>query len=361
MTHRSAGKITALVLASMALVLAGAGTGRAFFQKTDVEGTIGTDIGGVWLAMYYMMPSFRVRLDAPAEDAGLPFEVGPLGDELSPLLGEHPEGVVITKISDPGWGGRFGVFQGDVVTKLNTSEVGSTEDFQKALKGVTAKYFYLTLRRPALAQTKARILKIQYEASDSDDGESSAIADETIRVMALDGVLPFQSDMDAARRHHKLYTPPSDVVEQLEKNWYRLPAPEKPVFVSGEHRVVAASDYDSALREDTNLKDTTFAIVTKLQGNPLTGGGGTTIGVHGIQHTGSKQISGTYVESTIATAPFPISIEFNGRFTMTRLADFSNEDVDYRLAQAKKDNSTAKDDDEDEDVKLAPDIPANLQ
>jgi len=359
MTQRSAGKLTATVLASMALVLAGAGSARAFFQKTDVEGTIGADIGGVWLAMYYMMPSFRVRLDTPSEGAAFPFEVGSLGDDLAPLLGDHPEGVAITKLSDPGWGGRFGVFEGDVITKLNTTEIANSEDFHKAVKGLDAKFFYLTLRRPALAQTKARILKIQYEASHAEDGESSAIADETIRVTALDGVLPFQSDLEAARRDRKLYMPSTDAVADLEKNWYRLPAPEKPVFVSGEHRVVAASDYDSSLREDTNLKDTMFAIVSKLQGNPLTGGGGTTIGIHGIRHTGAKEITGTYVESTLASAPFPISIEFNGRFTMTRLADFSNEDVDYRLAQSKKDASAPAED--EENVELAPDVPADLQ
>jgi hypothetical protein len=122
---------------------------------------------------------------------------------------------------------------------------------------------------------------------------------------------------------------------------------------------VAASDNDASLRQDDNLTDSSFAIVSTLKGNPLGGGGGQNIAIYGFEKVGSETASGTYVESTLATAPFPISIEFNGRFELTKLAPYSDKDVEFLTARAQADAKKSQAE-ESRKIELAPDVPADL-
>ena len=61
----------------------------AFYQTSTVEGTIGEDIGGVWVAVYHMAPTFRVRVDT-VEETKAPWSVAALGQDLQSLMGENP-------------------------------------------------------------------------------------------------------------------------------------------------------------------------------------------------------------------------------------------------------------------------------
>jgi hypothetical protein len=90
-----------------------------------------------------------------------------------------------------------------------------------------------------------------------------------------------------------------------------------------------------------------------LKANPAVGGG-VTIAIYGVREVAADKITGSFVESTMANAPFPISIDFNGSFVMHRLGDYSNKDVELRQAQkqASKPGQVP-----DEEVELAPDVP----
>jgi hypothetical protein len=336
-------------------LVAGAWPAAAFFQKTTVEGTVGKDIGGVWLAVHHLMPMFRVRLDRGAERVA-PFDVGPIGADNAALFGGAAQGVVITKMADPTISAAIGVFEGDVITKVNTTKVVDVESYEKALAKVES-WFLVTIRRTALSYTSAKIVKIEYSArqGELEDG-TTGIAEETINIQMSDSVLPFHDDVEKTRETHVLFTPGEEAVKTLAADWWKLPAPSRATFISGEHRLVAERNYDSALRQDENLDGTSFALISTLQGNPLAGSGGKTIAVYGARETTAQKMSGTYIETTLAQAPFPISIEFAGGFTMTRLDDFSNKDGEYRLQQAAKEKKEL----ETEDVELAPDIPKVL-
>jgi len=61
------------------------------------------------------------------------------------------------------------------------------------------------------------------------------------------------------------------------------------------------------------------------------------------------------VQATLANAPFPISLEFKGLFTMYKIADYSDADDEVRAEKAKGEEKKS-----DEDVKLAPDIPEGM-
>jgi len=340
----------------IAVLAAAAPAGASFFQKTTVEGTIGKDIGGVWLAVHQMMPMFRVRLDRGA-DRVAPFDVGPIGDEYEALFPGKPQGVVITKMADPTISARIGVFEGDIVSKINTIPVIDVASYEKALTTIDAKWFLATIKRTGMRYTTAKLVKVEYAAKEGtlEDG-TTGLAEEKIQFQFSDGKLPFAAELDKTRESHVAFVPDDKAIAALAADWWKLPIPKPGTFVNGEHRVVAESNYDAALREDDNLDDTSFAVVSQFQGNPMVGSGGKSIAVYGAREIGPKKIAGTYVETTLAQAPFPISIEFTGSFTMTRLGDFSNKDLEYRTQEA----SSEKKELEKKDVPVAPDVPAVL-
>lgn len=350
-------KRVGLLFAVVALALGAVVDGHAFFQKTKLEGALGRDVSGVWLAVHHLMPTFRVRLDRdPANVA--PFRVGPVPKELAPAVGAKLKGVVIKEFTAPGVGDKYGLFEGDVITKVNTMPVTDEESFAKALAEVK-EWFLVTVHRTALKHSKVRIVKIKYEAGEQKTEGASEIASEKVEVRIADGQLPFADDLEKSRIEGTFFIPTKAQVEGLEKSWYKLPAPQKPVYVNGEHRVVGAAAYDSSLREDDNLDGTLFAIVTMLQGNPMAGGGGQNIVIYGFEEIDADSASGSFVDSTIATAPFPISIEFYGRFEMTKLAPYSDEDEKHQ-AIAAKEAARKEQEAENKNLELAPDVPADI-
>jgi hypothetical protein len=356
MNRRIASFLSCSISLGIAAVLAVAEpAGASFFQKTTVEGTIGKDISGVWLAVHQMMPMFRVRIDRGA-DRVAPFDVGPIGDEYAALFPGKPQGVVITRMSDPTVSARIGVFEGDILSKINTTPVVDVASYEKAIAGVD-KWFLATIKRTGLRYTSAKLVKIEYEGKEGtlEDG-TTGLAEEKIQIQFLDGTLPFAEQLEKTRDSHAAFFPDDKTIAALAAGWWKLPAPKQPPLVNGEHRVVAEADYDAALREDDNLNGTSFAVVSQFQGNPMSGSGGKTIAVYGAREVGPKKIVGTYVETTLAQAPFPISIEFTGAFTLTRIGDYSNKDVEYRQQQTSSEQKEL----ERKDVPVAPDLPPVL-
>jgi hypothetical protein len=259
-------------------------------------------------------------------------------------------------MSDPGVSARIGVFEGDVITKVNTHIIKDVASYDAAMKDVK-DWFLVTIRRTGLRYSTARIVKLQYEAQEGQvaDGTSGTTS-ETIQFRMSDSVLPFAKDVEKTRESHELYHPDAKAVAALAADWWKLPNPPRPTIVNAEHRVVAEEVYDASLREDDNLDGTEFSIISTVQGNPLSTSGGKTISIYGVSNITSKELSGSYIETTLAQAPFPISIEFGGSFTMIKLADFSNKDIEYQAKQIEAEKKTL----ESDDVKVAPDIPANI-
>jgi len=315
---------------ALAAVVATAPTSAAgFFQSTSVEGEIGADIGGVWLGLYYIAPTFRLKVNL-AEDKSETFTVGSVPDELKPLLGESGTGVVLLKPPSGEQARGTALVQGDVIMSINGEAVrGGVDGFEKALDALDDDWAMLQILRPSLRQNTASIMKIQYSAQVGEVDGISAISKEIVRVTRLEGVLPFADKMEKARQDREFYTPTEAEIEGLREEWYKLPPPERAIFVGGEHRVVAVEEYDLALRKDDSLRGSLFAIISTMKGNPTTGGG-TTISIYGVRSVASDSISGSYIQSSLASAPFPISIDFLGGFRLIKLADFSTKDAEHR-------------------------------
>lgn len=345
----SGSRTLGLAVALGVMLVFSAGPAVAFLQKTTVRGTIGADIGGIWLALHDLAPSFRVRVDRIEGDSVMPFRVAEVGPEAARVVGARG-GVVISELIDPKAGGKYGIFEGDIITKVNTAQVRSLADYDKAISGIK-KYGLIMIRRPSLASTRARLLKIRYRPVEGEVDGTSAIVGEDINVHVKDVVFPFNEQLERSVRKRELWSPSEADLKKLAATWHELVAPKRATFVGGDFEVIDAGAYDPTQRKDVELEDTIFAIIANMAGNPLTGGG-SVIGIYGIRETGLGKLSGSYVEATLASAPFPISVDFNGTFRMIRLADYSTKDVD--AARAKR---AAEVKGEQAKVRLAPDLP----
>lgn len=354
--HRTSRTIVPVAAALWSvLALAAPGPTDAYFQTTTLEGAISPEADGVWLSVAQVMPTFMVRLDS-VPDTIAPFKVGPLPESLAPMFPDGLKGVIVKEFDDPNLAKTIGIFPGDVIVKVNTVHVADEEEYQAALKQAK-DWFLVTIHRTSLALSKARILKISARSEPIEAEGKTVMGPQRVEVRFLEAVLPFHDEVEATRQSHEPFMPSEDDIEALSKDWWKLPAPDPSVFVGGEHRVVAAQDYDSALRKDPHLEGSSWSIVSKLKGNPFMGGG-QVITIHGFKSISEQRMTGAVVESTIAQAPFPISLEFDGAFTMYRLADYSDKDIEYRIEQRAKESSG-----EDEDgapVEVAPDIPDSI-
>jgi len=341
------------------IVVAAATPAWAGYQSTKVEGTIGVDVGGVWLAVEHMAPTFRSRIEPKSADAP-PFRVAPVPDDLRLLVGDESKGVVVDQILDEPLTGNAGIFKGDVILKVNGKPVATVADFESETKAALehSKFYLINVLRPSLGYSSAAVMKIFYEARVEEVDGASTIANEDIKITQNDVRLPFADELEATRQEPEFFSLSKEDLARLKDEWWRLPASEPPLFAGGEHRVVASSDYDLGMRQDDNLRDSQFAIVSTMAGaSPK--GGGKSISIYAVRKVSDDEISGSYVSSTLATAPFPISIDFNGTFTLYKLADFSYADVEFQRAQQEK-ALGAGDTEDTADVKLAPDVPTNV-
>jgi len=321
----------------------------AFFQQTKLEGGVGTDIGGVWLSIQHQMPEFRISYPKPPNGPAAPFEVGPLGSDVEPLTGKNAPGVAITKCIDAGFCNDNGILVGDIVIAINSNPMTDVASFEAALAN-PAPTILLSMRRPALAMSTTRLFKIQYKST-AKEVEGASEAAEQVDVQLLDVALPFADEVEKSRQAHVLFKPSEAQSEALAKNWFELPISKPMVFIKGSHRFVAQAAFDESLASDKSLAKSKFAMLLNMQGNPTKGGGGQIVDVYGIESMEAKKMTGNYVSVTMASAPFPIHIEFKGRFEMTRIADWSDEDEKARAANVKPLEDLNK-------FKTMPDVPA---
>lgn len=357
----AAGLLAASTLATSASV-----ANAAFLQTTELKGHLGADIGGVWLAVHNMMPEFRIRYDRPEGASSpsdyAPFKVGPLSDELVKAFGKSLEGVMVTEISDQKFANEHGIFVGDIVLRFNQVAVTSPAEFQEGLEEAP-KSIILTMRRRALMHSAARLLKVRYEVTEGREidptGAEVAVANERVNLIIFDVALPFDEEIEKARQEKALWSPTPEDLKKLSETWADLPEPKFRRYLRGTHEIVAAANYDSNLALDRNLFGTSMAMIMKLDGLGAGGQGaaGQLIDVYGLRSVAPDRMAGSVVSALVASAPFPISVEFKGAVTFYKVADYSDLDTQKGGGAGK---APGEGGDEFEGVELEPDVPANL-
>lgn len=340
--------------AAALFVLTLATPAAAFYQTTVTEGLLGQNLDGVWFIEQHMMPEFRVRLER--EKVGIPFEVAPIDPEQATFTGEFVGGVQISEITDSAVATSHGLFEGDLITQVNQDRLTEgVESYEAALAKGTAALL-LSVRRPKLKLSSGDVVKVRYQATQAEVDGQSRIVQETVRWNDLDLDLPFADEIEEARKRSVAWHISDAEFQDLKENWWKIDPRDPATFVKGEHRLVAADSFDSALRLDDNMKGAMFGLISVKTSNPLAGSPGRQISSYGFRRVTPEEISGTYVQAMLANAPFPIALEFKGVFRMRKLADYSDKDT-ARLLEAKKKEAV----EEQENVEVAPDIPEDMQ
>lgn len=345
---RSSSRWLAGALTVSLLLPASAG---AFFQQTKLEGAVGTPIGGVWLSMQQMMPEFRINYTKPTDGPAVPISVAPIPAELETVAGKNSPGVVISDCGTTRFCSEYGLLVGDILLKINSNELKDVASFTAALENIPQTVM-LSIRRPALQMTTGRLFKIRHDV-EGKEVNGTTVQEEEVDIRLLDVELPFAKAIEKTRVEHGVFKPTQEEIDNLAKDWFKLPVASPPMLIAGRHRFVNRENFDEALLADKSLKDAQFALVMDMDGNPIKGSGGQLIDVYGFESVSEKVISGEYVSVTIAKAPFPINIEFKGRFVMTRIADWSDEDDKLRakeLAERKPKEDLSK-------FETLPDVP----
>lgn len=327
----------------------------AFFQSTSLEGTVGTDIGGVWLSMQQLMPEFRITYPKSSTNRAMPFAVAPVPADLEPVTGKNPGGVVITDCLDAALCAENSLLIGDMVIKVNSTDITDVASFEKAFENLPATVL-LSVRRPALKMSTARLLKIRYSTEGKETAEGS-VQQEKLILNVLDVALPFADALEATRQSHAFFQPSAAQLETLGKTWFELPENQPLRMMKAGHRFVAQSSFDDALAGDKSLVNSKYAVIMDMDGNPVQGAAGKVIDVYGIESVNGDTMDGSYVTVTMASAPFPINVEFKGRFHMTRVAPWSDEDDKLR---AKRSQGKAPEKDLSQ-YKTLPDVPAQAK
>lgn len=332
---------------------------EAFYQQTSLEGPVGSDLGGVWLSVQNVGPEFRISFPRPEAGPAIPLEVSPPPASMEALVGPKPMGVAIKKCDPPGFCNQNGLLEGDVIVAVNSRPITDMASYESALTN-PAKTMLLSIRRPALQMTTVRLVKIRYQAESAEQAEAEAdsagtsVAVEALAVKVVDAALPFADKVEESRSTHVLFQPSAEQVQHLADKWSELERNAPPLYVNGKHRFIARSMFDESLNSDRSLDDSKFALIMDLKSNPTSGGGGQVIDVYGIESVGPRELSGNYVSVTIANAPFPINIEFKGRFRMTRIADYSDLDDKVQAARA----AAMKPKDDLDKYETLPEVPA---
>jgi hypothetical protein len=332
-THRPSGSAASrrVVLGALAITFLTSTPAPAFFQQTKLEGQIGTNIGGVWLSMQNVMPEFRISYQKPENGKAVPFTVEPIPAELAAIMGPKATGVAVAGCEHSTFCAENGIIAGDVVTRINSADIVDVPSFEKAIENLP-QTILVSIRRPALRMTTARLLKIKYtnEGKETPEGSESQ---EGLDIQVLDVALPFDDQIEQSRQKHTGFEPTPDQIETIRTKWFELPMAKPLRYITAEHRFVAKTNFDPALEADKTLANSKFALIMNMEGNPMSGGG-KIIDLYGIESLSEKAMEGAYVTVTMASAPFPINIEFKGRFKMTRLADWSDEDDKLRSKNA---------------------------
>ncbi|HXC52071.1 MAG TPA: hypothetical protein VN634_14385 [Candidatus Limnocylindrales bacterium] len=355
-SHRpsAAGANRRIALGALAITLLTSSPAPAFFQQTKLEGPIGTDIGGVWVSVQNVMPEFRISYPKPANGKAVPFTVEPIPEELAAVMGPKLAGVSVVSCDHSTFCAENGIVTGDVVIRINSADITDVASFEKAVENLPPQIL-LSIRRPALRMVTARLLKIKYTNQGKETQEGSE-QQEDLDVQVLDVALPFDAAIESSRQKHTPFEPSAADLETIKAKWSSFPLSNPLRYMTGEHRFVAKSNFDQSLEADKLLANAKYALIMSMEGNPVQGGG-KVIDVYGIESLSEKSMEGAYVSVTMASAPFPINIEFKGRFKMQRLADWSDEDDKLRMKNA----ANRKPAEDLSKFKLDPDVPPSAK
>lgn len=113
------------------------------------------------------------------------------------------------------------------------------------------------------------------------------------------------------------WRPTPDDLTAVKQHWDALP-PIPADFDHIENELYGADAFNADLKHDEETRDSDAAIVTKevFSGAQAVK---STIAVYGVRERSPEEFAGTFVSTSIVTAPFPLPITLRGAFRAYRL------------------------------------------
>lgn len=129
-----------------------------------------------------------------------------------------------------------------------------------------------------------------------------------------------QTAFDAANRESKSWSPTADELTEIAAMWDELP-PDDQGVTALETVVFSHDAFDATISENPGMKDARWAIRQKAAFRPGDNRAMSQVNVLAVTEDRPDGWSGPYATVTVAAAPFPVPIAFNGTVDIHRLPE----------------------------------------
>ncbi len=125
---------------------------------------------------------------------------------------------------------------------------------------------------------------------------------------------------DAAGAQKVVWEPTAEQLKDMAASWDTL-VPEHPPIASVETTISGADDPSELAKADPKMAESLFVVTQAVQFAPGPNRPTKDVLVYGVKERVDDGYKGDFAIVTIAAAPFPVPISFNGTFRLYRLGD----------------------------------------
>lgn len=125
---------------------------------------------------------------------------------------------------------------------------------------------------------------------------------------------------DAAGSQKMVWQPTPEMLQAMRDGWDTL-AQDYPPVATVETTISGPDDPSEIAKADANMKDALFVVTQTVTFAPGPNRPTKDVMVYGAKERAGDGYKGNFAIVTIAAAPFPIPISFNGSFQLYRLGD----------------------------------------
>jgi hypothetical protein len=319
----------ASVLAALAAVCLVPAAALSFPESTETQGEIPIDLNGVWLVVHHLAINHPTPAATPA--------AGPTPAESPSKAGAEQR--------------TFNVLNLFKIEYLPKAEAQKLRD-AKAKKQQAS----IDKANAVVASMHSETVPMQTEDGQVEGGPRVIVPviphppgydpkiheGDWVDVFLLDVDLPKSIDdaFQAAQKAEKPFMPTDKQLALLRSSWSKLAPKTNSEYSRIEWKVVAKQYFDQGMQYDPNIPGAQFVISATQQMIPRPGQPDRNIVVYGFSDLDNKKVlGGGHARAMMATAPFPVPIEFHGTFKMYKVADLPPPTVESLLV---KGDQTAK-------------------
>ena len=305
----------ALIAAALVLALAPA-TGFGFVESTTTEGELPTSLNGVWLLVSHLEFPKPTPTPAPSPTGGTAAAGSPTSAP-SPAAAAAPVRVynVVNVLKITHYPKAEAQIFRDAEAKMQQAALDKAKAIIAAEHKGSVPVETATGEVEGAGETKVIVPSVPAKRLPSDGDD--------VEIYLLDVALPTSIDdaQQKAQKAEKPWTPTAKDLALLKSSWSSLKRSERDEINKIEWTVKSSDKFDEGLQTDATTKDAKFAITANQEMLPKPGVAKTNILVFGARKIGKGSIEGSHVRAMLAGAPFPITVEMKGLFTMYKLAD----------------------------------------